>query len=54
VTGYELDDQDVVRLQVGDGNFSLLYCIQTGSKAHPDSYPMDNRGSFPKDKVVMA
>jgi hypothetical protein len=39
-----------VRVSVGVGNFSLHRRIQTGSEAHPTSYPMDTRGSFPKVK----
>jgi hypothetical protein len=37
----------VVRVSTGAGNFSLHYRVQTGSGAHPASYPMDTRGSFP-------
>jgi len=29
------------------GNFSLHHRVQNGSGAHPASYPMGNRGSFP-------
>jgi hypothetical protein len=28
-------------------DFSLLHSVQTGSEAHPASYPMGTRGSFP-------
>jgi hypothetical protein len=28
------------------GNFSIHHCIQTGSGAHPASYPVGTRGSF--------
>jgi hypothetical protein len=31
------------------GNFSLHHCVQNGSGAHPASYPMGTRGSFPGD-----
>jgi hypothetical protein len=34
--------------------FSLLHVIQTGSGAHPASYPMDTGGSFPGDKEAGA
>jgi hypothetical protein len=36
------------------GNFSLHHHVQTGSGAHPASYPMDTRGSFPGGKVARA
>jgi len=34
------------------GNFSLLHCIQTGSGAHPASYPMGTSGYFPGGKAA--
>jgi hypothetical protein len=34
--------------------FSLLYCFQTGSGAHPASYPMGSGGSFLGGKVARA
>jgi hypothetical protein len=40
-TDYGLDDRVVgVRVPVGQ-EFSLLHVVQTGSKTHPVSYPMD-------------
>jgi hypothetical protein len=46
-TGYGWDDQGSgVRLPVGAGNFSVLHHVQTGSWAHPASYPKGTRGSF--------
>jgi hypothetical protein len=36
-----------VRIPAGSGNFSLHHCVQTGSEAHPASYPMGTRGFFP-------
>jgi hypothetical protein len=36
-----------VRVLAGAGNFSLHHPNQTGSGAHPASYPMGTRGSFP-------
>jgi len=36
------------------GNFSLHHNIQKGSGAHPTSYPMGNRGSFPGVKAAGA
>jgi hypothetical protein len=32
-------------------DFSLLLNVQTGSGAHPTTYPMGNRGSFPGGKA---
>jgi hypothetical protein len=34
------------RVTVGTGNFSLHHRVQTGSGAHPASYPMGTRNSF--------
>jgi hypothetical protein len=51
--GYGLDDRDArVRFPAGAGNFSLHHRIQNGSGAHPASYPMDTRGSFPGGKAA--
>jgi hypothetical protein len=44
----------VVRVPVGAGHFSPQHRFQTGSGAHPTSYPMGTRGSFPVDKVAGA
>jgi hypothetical protein len=45
-TGYGLD---------GRGNyFSLLHVVQTGSEAHPVSYPLVTAGPVPGDKPVGA
>jgi hypothetical protein len=53
-TGYGLDDRGVeVRVPVGSRIF-LLHVLQTGSGAHPDSYPMGTGDSFPGDKAVGA
>jgi hypothetical protein len=53
--GYELDDRGSrVRFPAGDGDFSLHHRVQNGSGAHPASYPMCTRGSFPGDKVAEA
>jgi len=35
---------------IGARNFSPHHHIQTGSGAHPTSYPMGTRGSFPGGK----
>jgi hypothetical protein len=47
-----LDDR--IRFPVGVGNFSLRHRVQTGSGAHPASYPMGTRGSFPGAKATGA
>jgi hypothetical protein len=53
--GYGLDDRGSgFRFWTGAGNFSLHYRVQNGSRAHPASYPMDTRGSFPGGKAVGA
>jgi hypothetical protein len=39
-----------VRSPAGTGNFSLYHRVQNGSGAHPASYPMCTRGSFPVGK----
>jgi hypothetical protein len=40
-----------VRFAAGAGNFSLHHRVQNGSGAHPASYPMGNRSSFPGGKA---
>jgi hypothetical protein len=46
--GYGLDDRgSKVRFPTGAGNSSLHRRFQNGSGAHPDSYIMGTRGSFP-------
>jgi hypothetical protein len=54
--GYRLDDKcSRVIFPTGAGNFSLHHrCVQNGSGAHPASYPMGTRGSFPGGKVAGA
>jgi hypothetical protein len=53
--GYGLDDRGSrVRFLAGAGNFSLHHRVQNGSGAHPASYPMGTRGSFPGDKAAGA
>jgi hypothetical protein len=52
VLGYKMDDWGSrVRFLAGAGNFSLHHHIQNGSGAHPASYPMGARGSFPGGKA---
>jgi hypothetical protein len=51
--GYRLDDRGSrVRFPVGAGNFSLHHRVQTGSGAHPASYPMGTGGSFTRGKAA--
>jgi hypothetical protein len=53
--GYGLDDRGSrVLFPAGAGNFSLHHRVQNGSGAHPTSYPMDTRGSFPRGKAAWA
>jgi hypothetical protein len=43
-----------VRFPAGTGNFSLHHRIQNGPGAHPVSYPMGAKGSFPGGKAAGA
>jgi hypothetical protein len=43
-----------VRFPAEDGNFSFHHRVQNGSEAHPASYPMGTRGSFPGGKAAGA
>jgi hypothetical protein len=43
-----------VQFPVEAGNFSLHHRIQNGSGAHPASYPMDTKESFPGGKAAGA
>jgi hypothetical protein len=53
--GYRLDDRGSrVRFPAGAGNFSLHHRVQNGSGAHPASYPMGSRCSFPGVKAAGA
>jgi hypothetical protein len=46
--GYGLYDRGSrVRFPAGAGDFSLHHCVKNGSGAHPASYPLGTRGSFP-------
>jgi len=36
---------------IGAGNFSLHHRVETGSGAHPASYRMGTKGSFPGGKA---
>jgi hypothetical protein len=51
--GYGLDDRGSrVRFPAGTGNFSLHHRVQNGSEAHPASYPVGSKGSFPGGKAA--
>jgi hypothetical protein len=53
--GYELDNRGPrVRFPAGARNFYLHHSIQNGSGAHPASYPMGTRGSFPGGEAAEA
>jgi hypothetical protein len=45
--GYGMDNRGSVPARGNDGSFSLQHCVQTGSGAHPSSYPMGTGSSFP-------
>jgi hypothetical protein len=47
--GYGLDDRGSrFRIPAGAGKFSLHHRVQNFSAAHPASYPVGTRGSFPR------
>jgi hypothetical protein len=53
--GYGLDNRGSrVRFPAGTGNFSLHHRVQNGSGAHPASYSVGTRGSFPGGKAAGA
>jgi hypothetical protein len=52
VSDYGLDDRAIeVPSPTGAEDFSSSPCGQTGSGAHPASYPMGTGGSFPGGKA---
>jgi hypothetical protein len=52
-TGYGLNDRDSrVRFPAEAGNFSFHHLVQNGAGAHPASYPVGTRGSFPSGRGV--
>jgi hypothetical protein len=52
VSDYGLDDRAIeVRFPTGAGYFYSCPCVQTGSGAHPASYPMGTGGPFPGGKA---
>jgi hypothetical protein len=53
--GYGLDDRGSrVPFPAGAGNFSLHHRVHNGSGAHPVSYSVGTRGSFPGGKAAGA
>jgi hypothetical protein len=52
VSDYGLDDRVIeVRSPTGTEDFSSSPIVQTGSEAHPASYPMGTGGPFPGGKA---
>jgi hypothetical protein len=52
VSDYELDNRAIeVRSPTGAEDFSSSLCVQTGSGAHPASYPIGTGGPFPRGKA---
>jgi hypothetical protein len=52
VCDYGLDDRAIgVWSPTGAEDFSSILCVQTGSGAHPASYPMGTGGPFPGGKA---
>jgi hypothetical protein len=52
VSDYGLDDLAIeVRSPTGAEDFSSSPCVQTGSGAHPASYPMGTGNPFPGGKA---
>jgi hypothetical protein len=50
--GYGLDDRGSrFRFPAGAGNFSPHHRVQNGSGAHPASYPVGTKDSFPGSEV---
>jgi hypothetical protein len=54
VSDYGLDDRVIkVRSPTRAEDFSSNPCVQTGSGAHPASYPMGTGGPFPGGKAQL-
>jgi hypothetical protein len=51
VSDYGLDDWAIEVRSPTVSDFSSSPCVQTGSGAHPASYPMGTGGSFPGGKA---
>jgi hypothetical protein len=49
VSDYALNDRGSIpgRVKVRGKRFFLYFCVQISPEAHPASYPMGSRGSFP-------
>jgi hypothetical protein len=54
VTFYTINMPHTSFFPAWSGNFSLHHRVQNGSGAHPASYPMGTRGSFPAGKAAGA
>jgi len=52
--GYRLDERASIPRRRNDGIFSVYHFVQTGSGAHPASYPVNTRDSYPRGKVARA
>jgi hypothetical protein len=50
VSDYGLDDRGSIPDR-GRGFFSSSLCVETGSGAHPASYPIGTGGPFPRGKA---
>jgi hypothetical protein len=50
--GFGQDDRGSIPGSGNDGNFSLRCHVQTGSGAHPASYPVGTWGFLPGGKVA--
>jgi hypothetical protein len=50
VSGYGQDNWAIHVRSLAEAKIVPLTCVQTGSGAHPASYPMDTRGPFPRGK----
>jgi hypothetical protein len=52
VSDYGLNDRAIgVRSPAGAKDFSSIFCVQTGSGAHPVSCPMGTGGPIPRGKA---
>jgi hypothetical protein len=51
VSDYGLDDRAIEVRSLTGADFPSSPCVQTGSGAHPASYPMGTGGSLPRGKA---